>query len=284
MGNTETIGSIFSEGEKYPPYRKDKIFEEYACDYFNEYAEFIPAYWTRIINTCSAEKILISLKELANHPILDGSFCIATHDDAPLKLWGDRVKYFSAGGKVDGTIPIPLIAPNFPYAPLEKNIFAHFCGSLTHPCRQDILQFATDEGVIVKLKAWDVSISAEQEKENFDDMARAVFAFCPRGYGGTSFRLYEAIRLNCIPIYISDIHSLPFPHKVDWSKVAIICNNAKDGYETARSMTKNKISEMLEYTDSIKDNLLKFDMVCENIREIAYSDLPSSVSASSTNL
>jgi hypothetical protein len=278
------VGADVCEGQKYPPYVVNKTFEEYACDYFLSDPKFIPVYWTRIINSCLREIILNSCIELASRELADGSFCIATHDDAPIKIWDDKVKYFSAGGKVGGTIPIPLIAEDFPYLPTEKNIFAHFCGSITHDCRKDILQFAQEPEVIVKLKQWNPVVSKKDEVENFNDMARAIFAFCPRGYGGTSFRLYEAIRLKCIPIYISDIHSLPFPHKVDWSKVAIICNNAKDGYEMARSMTENKINEMLEYTDSIKDNLLRFDMVCENIKEIAYSDLPSHVSASATGL
>jgi len=265
------VGADVREGQKYPPYVINKTFEEYACDYFLNDPKFIPAYWTRIINSCSREIVLNCCMELASRETADGSFCIATHDDAPIKIWGDRVKYFSAGGKVGGTIPIPLIAGDFPYLPAEKNIFAHFCGSITHDCRKDILQFAQDPGVIVRLKQWNPVVSKEDEAENFNDMARATFAFCPRGYGGTSFRLYEAIRLKCIPIYVSDVHSLPFADKVDWKNVAIICNNAADGYAIAREMPKNRINEMLSYTESIQDNLLNFESICENIRNIAYS-------------
>jgi hypothetical protein len=31
---------------------------------------------------------------------------------------------------------------------------------------------------------------------------RSVFAVCPRGYSPTSFRLYEALQVHTIPIYV----------------------------------------------------------------------------------
>lgn len=268
MGNNQIIGSELFAGENYPPYSRGKTLEEYACDYFNDYPQFIPIYWTRILNHGTPQKIIDIFNQLKNYPIEEKSFVVSTHDDAPIKIWGEKVKYFSAGGRVDGVTPIPLVAQNFPYLPTTKTNFAQFCGSLTHPLRNDLSLFAKDDGVIIKTKTWSPKISREEEIENFREMAASTFAFCPRGYGGTSFRLYEAIRLKCIPIYASDIHVLPFPDKVRWEDVAILCNDLKEGYLKARTTSRERIAEMLFYTETIKDNLLDFNKICENIKEL----------------
>ena len=38
----------------------------------------------------------------------------------------------------------------------------------------------------------------------------SVFGLAPRGYGPTSFRLYETMQMDAVPIYISDVFWLPF--------------------------------------------------------------------------
>ena len=42
----------------------------------------------------------------------------------------------------------------------------------------------------------------------------------PRGYGPTSFRLYESIEMQSIPIYISDEFILPYSNIIDWENFA----------------------------------------------------------------
>jgi len=267
MGDHQIIGGDAPEGHKYPPYRKEKIFEEYACDYFRNDPRFIPVYWTRIINTWNNQIISHYVERLNKIVPVAGAFTIATHDDAPFRLWGDRVKYFSAGGKVKGTIPIPLIAPNFPYKPLQKDIFAHFSGSITHPIRGELLELTKEHRVVITLKAWSPNLSILDERCNFDLMARSMFAFCPRGYGTTSFRLYEALHLACIPIYASDEHWLPFQSKIDWEKLAILCNSIKEGYAMAKAITNERALEMVKYAISVRHELTDFDAVCKNIQE-----------------
>ena len=50
-------------------------------------------------------------------------------------------------------------------------------------------------------------------------MSRSVFALCPRGYGRTSYRMYEALQLGCIPVYIHDEPWLPYADELDWRRV-----------------------------------------------------------------
>ena len=45
-------------------------------------------------------------------------------------------------------------------------------------------------------------------------MSESYFSICPRGYGPTSFRLYESIAAGVVPVYISDSHFLPYAESV----------------------------------------------------------------------
>ena len=54
-------------------------------------------------------------------------------------------------------------------------------------------------------------------------MSGSTFSLAPRGLGPTSFRLYEAISLGSIPIYIwNEKRAVPFEDEVDWSELAVI--------------------------------------------------------------
>ena len=63
------------------------------------------------------------------------------------------------------------------------------------------------------LKAWD---------PEFPKIKESYFSICPRGYGPTSFRLYESIQMGTVPIYISDKFFLPYIEFLDWSEFAIL--------------------------------------------------------------
>jgi hypothetical protein len=53
-------------------------------------------------------------------------------------------------------------------------------------------------------------------------MGRSVFSLCPRGLGATSFRLYEALSVGSIPVYLWDGHPwLPYADELDWSEFSV---------------------------------------------------------------
>jgi hypothetical protein len=54
---------------------------------------------------------------------------------------------------------------------------------------------------------------------------RSIFTLSPRGFGYTSFRMFEAILSGSIPIYVwEDKCALPFEDVLDWSQFAIVIN------------------------------------------------------------
>ena len=44
------------------------------------------------------------------------------------------------------------------------------------------------------------------------------------GYGKSSFRLYEILQLGSVPVYISDIHYLPWMDELDWNDFCVPVN------------------------------------------------------------
>jgi hypothetical protein len=78
----------------------------------------------------------------------------------------------------------------------EKDIYASFIGTHTHPIREHIFN----------IKDPNYYISDQQHKENefCHIVAASLFGLCPRGYGLNSFRIAECMQYGTIPVYISD--------------------------------------------------------------------------------
>jgi xylogalacturonan beta-1,3-xylosyltransferase len=55
-----------------------------------------------------------------------------------------------------------------------------------------------------------------------DVTASSRFTLCPRGYDKATYRLYEAMQLGSVPVYISDHHVLPLADELDWEEFCVI--------------------------------------------------------------
>ena len=88
------------------------------------------------------------------------------------------------------------------------------------------------------------------QQKYIETISKSYFSLCPRGFGPTSFRLYESIELGSVPVYISDDFLLPFSDIIDWEKICIF-SNYKDIKNLKTKMVdileSKKYSEMIEY-------------------------------------
>ena len=138
-----------------------------------------------------------------NHP----SFTL--HIPEHLDFW-----LFSSGGSSPPlrTTPIPLLKQELLPVGLPKSIGVSFQGSMTHSLRQALYyRFREQFDFLDNSENW----KAISEGSNF--------SFCPRGYGSTSFRLFETLQLGTLPIYVwEDENWLPYTNQIDWTKFAII--------------------------------------------------------------
>jgi hypothetical protein len=210
----------------YPPQHIGPYMEEYYVNNFlMEQGKFkrylIPIYWTSSYihkNIGGLQQKLSSLDPGEKY------FAVCTHDDAPNEVLPPDTVVFSGGGN-KGDIPIPLICSG--YTDIKKqttrDIFCSFVGSLTHPIRQEMFQSLKDKKeYILSMDQWSDTI-IESKAETFRNiMERSQFTLCPRGYGVTSYRLYEALQLGSVPVFIYDKPWFPWETDLNWDDFCVL--------------------------------------------------------------
>lgn len=267
------------EQPAYPPYHKGKYLEQYFIDFYiknkkefdNTGYHFLPICWTDMY--LYKNNLSIKLQNTLN--TLDQTkkyFTVSQHDDAPKEKLPPNTIKFSAGGNQPNCVPIPLICSPIPNTKqTEKNIFCSFVGSATHKIRMDMLHHLVDKNdYVLKPKHWSPSIEDKRKDLFLDITARSVFSLCPRGYGATSFRLYEAMQLGAIPVYIyTDEPYIPFTDKLNWNDICILLEykDIANIDKILKQITKNKQQDMLSNIKYVYDKLFTLEGMCLNILE-----------------
>ena len=207
-------------------------FERYFDQEFsklnpNTFREYLPIHWTAYCVNSNYGGNKIAMDKLQKFiDSLDKSkkyFSIIQNDDGILNdVSGIDLLVYSMGCGKPGYYPIPLISQplNCQRVELhEKDILYSFFGINTHPIRERLVRELNNE--YVKLESIPID-------KYYDILKRSVFAICPRGYGITSFRLYESLFYSCIPIYVSDKFWEAFNIPFDIYGIKITENQIKD--------------------------------------------------------
>jgi hypothetical protein len=203
----------------HPPYCNKEMIEQYFFNHFSGYhgdRVYLPIFWTNYYVMNGYEKGDHS--EL--HKYLDSLdknkkyFTVVQYDDGVLWKPADLdLLTFAAGGI--GDIPIPLLPSHMPFpytngCKVEKSIGVSFIGGITHPIRSKLMKIP---GVTYG--------NGMNPQMYLDTIAKSAFTLAPRGYGKTSFRLYEALALKSVPVYVSDEFWLPYKKEIQWEKFTI---------------------------------------------------------------
>lgn len=223
----------------YPPHQgKDPMIEERAYNFFSNEKNiesdyiYIPIQWTAWHINPDGEygqntKPLIDFCDdlIKKHPN-EKFFTIVQYDGGTL-IPIDNCKIFASSGSFSSPIgknsvyePIPLLCNPHSGIPNEvRNNKVGYVGRPTHPIRNSMYQI---------LKEYD-GYSMHPNSVNNTNLFRSilydsVFSLAPRGFGPASYRLYESIQMNCIPIYISDEFWLPFEDDIEWNKLCLLVN------------------------------------------------------------
>ncbi len=249
----------------YPKHNKSPLIEDYAREYFasapvNSEWEYVPVGWTGYHCRNGYGKNLKPLQDFVNSLPKKKYWTIVQYDDGILVDF--QCKTFSCASK--GDYPIPVLCERHKAERLKTRYWACFSGNLrTNPIRQEMYrQLSGSAGIYIR----DSFTTASYIK----DLCQSVFALCPRGYGLTSFRLYEAMALDCIPIYISDIFWLPFQNKIDWGKCSILIReNEIDRIPgIIQNMNEKEIKERTDYIKQVSDKYFTMEGTCKEIAEI----------------
>jgi hypothetical protein len=275
------------ETPPYPPYHEGRDLEGHFIDFFFAHKKhfddtghtFIPVRWTAIYN--HHRHLAKGLQEELDRLDPRGKyFTVSQHVDAPRERLPASTLNFSAGGNAPDTVPIPLICSAIKDAPMrEKDIFCSFVGSvparvggnctLAHDLRNRMLEVLSGRpGYLLEAKQWTAMVEKDRLDRFIDITSRSEFTLCPRGYGATSFRLYEAMQLRSVPVYIfTDRPFLPFASDVDWSRLCVLLDFKDIGDLDAilKSVTAERRAEMLAYTKEIYPQFFTLEGMCANI-------------------
>lgn len=258
----------------YPPYHQGLYLEDYFINWlYNQpiktSATFIPISWTSYYNNGMCGQILQDALDLLPKDI--SYYVVCQHADAPAQRLPPNTTVFSSGGNYSQSncIPIPLICSLIPKPDLlSKDIFCSFVGSSTHLIRKEIYDtFNDDSEFYFYLSKWSQKVSQYQLDIFIHITNRSKFSLCPRGYGKTSFRLYEAMQLESVPVYVSDYHYLPWTDELNWNEFCVLIGskdvrNIKHILKDIDDVTYEK---MLMKSKEIYGKYFSLDAVCSNI-------------------
>lgn len=217
-------------GPAYPPHQAGPLIEERFHAFYLEHRDafppspvYLPVFWTSYyVNHDHARRPLRQLQEFLDTALDRDTtyFTVVQHADGIMNyLRAEQVIAFAAGGT--GDIPIPLLCDPHRAGDERRDVFASFIGSPTHPSRRRLFELARRDARFVVRHTDDI----DRTQAAFADlMRRSLFALCPRGHGKTSFRLYEALQMGAIPVYLFDDLWLPYMGELNWRRFAVLAH------------------------------------------------------------
>jgi len=279
---------------KYPPHQgRNPMIEEKFFIYFkknfkqiNSDYVYLPVQWTsfHLKNNYgeNVQPLIDYQNEIIKQMPNEKFFTIVQYDGGTLVPL-DNCRVFACSGSFNSPIgtnssyeAIPLYSD--PHRRLRKNKKKYkvvFCGRITHDLRK--LMLSTLNG-ITGYYLYDpggVEISKKDVKTFRELVGNSLFGLCPRGYGPTSFRLYETIQMGCIPIIISDEFWLPFEQYISWNKIALLVT--PDRIAEIPVLVNNLIDSgdyetMLEYGKYCYENYFSWKGIRTTVQRIIESD------------
>ena len=286
------VNDLFSEFKiertdaTYPPYHEGMYLEEYFVEKFHKEQIdtdriFIPIHWTAVFNYRASEGLQpgsknhgLRQKLFAKLSQLDPAksyFTVSTHDDAPQGVFPNDTIHFYAGGnsQLENCKAIPLIASGFKEVQdYQKMVFCSFVGSTTNPLRNHCLATLHEKpGYLIKAFQWQPNVTQDQSSLFYNLTSQSRFTLCPRGYGATSYRLYEAMQLGSIPVYVSDKHLLPWSDELDWSEFCVLIKPEDISRidEILKSYTETQIRKMQQKISQVYPSFFTIPATYENI-------------------
>ena len=180
---------------------------------------YLPVYWTRWhLNHDFAKTGVIELQDEVQKVIIDPqkTFVICQYDDGPVVDVGGAVQ-FLASRKSGKGIDIPLLSSlhKRPFFVPAKKYLAFFVGMKTHPIREAL-------GKVLAHRSDTFFLFGNKGARFFVRKAlQSYIALAPRGYGGGSFRLFEAMQLGVVPFLIGDLDTRPFKRFINWDEISL---------------------------------------------------------------
>jgi hypothetical protein len=258
-----------STSHVYPPFKNGKYMEEYIYEYLTKHQErietnwvYIPIFWTNLQNHPAFSEMKARYRTVLQiaiqiYPKNTQFFTCVQHDDGPQLPLPPQTVIF---GACSGNRILPLIyeditdrllnTPRIPWK--DKDLLASFVGTLsTHSVRQSMYdRLNSKKGIVFHSRGvWSVTVNGNDAEQFIEITNRSRFCLAPRGYGRSSFRFFEAMLMDVVPVYIwDDSEWLPYKGELDYSKfsVSISSKDLPYLYEILSVITEEEYEKMIE--------------------------------------
>jgi len=267
----------------YPPYHKGMYIEDYFFDYFTKNKIesdriYIPIFWTSIYNNNWYNKV--QQPDIQSYlDSLDPDlkyFTVCQHERAPEEILPKNTIVFSGSGKIfennksNNYKSIPLVCSKIqnPDLKKERDIFCSFVGANTHSIRRKLQeQLKGDNNYYFEMGGWVLNVPKHKEDTFKNITERSIFTLCPRGDGPTSFRMYEAMQLGSIPVYVYDVKWIPYEKELNWIDLCIFVNENEIPHikDILENIPQERIDFMKSKISEIYDEWFLLDGMCQKI-------------------
>ena len=143
----------------------------------------------------------------------------------------------------------------------DKDVLCSFVGNITSNNIQpnvrtlmfDVLS-NKNNFKLVNSGGWTPNVDTNKQNIFINTTLNSKFALAPRGYGRSSFRFFEILKLGTIPIYVwNDYDWLPFKDEIDYGKLCINIHYSQlNNLENILlNVSENDYNNMLKYYDTI---------------------------------
>ena len=195
--------------------------------------EFKKAVWT-ILNMTRPEYLYLIVSES------DFGFLGTTHEMVSLHN-SENFFILSAGGM--GHVAIPWNHCNATaFESRSDKYFLTFCGNPRSSWqRKDLMEIA--------VSVFGSDLHTCRTSKWRDTIAESRFCFSPRGIAVSTYRTFELLRLECIPVITTDrYHWLPYHPALNWSEFSVITDaaNLPKTYIKLKTMDDSEIARMRE--------------------------------------
>lgn len=218
---------------------------------------YLPVFWTRWhLNHDYARSGLEDLQREVDRVILrdEKTVTVCQYDDGPIVNLGNAVQ-FLASRRGNSGFDIPLLSAlhRLPFFAPGKTCRASFVGRLsTHPIRQlmaDALRHRDDV----------VLIDGDRGPRFFvRQCLSSDLVLAPRGYGGSSFRFFEAMQFGVPPILLGDFDTRPFKGLIDWDSCSFYLSDTANLPGLLDQVTCQSLAQMGQQCSRIYREKLAF--------------------------
>lgn len=169
--------------------------------------------------------------------------------------------------------PIPHFACSFDQALArpwdEREYLGSFQGSFqTHWTRTRLSKaFRGPDFKVVDTGMWHFEKDSQDvsRKAYIDLLGNSKVAFCPRGTGPSTIRIWEALAMGCVPMIFSDDLLLPFEEHIDWSQYVLRVPEGKVQHAESFFPSDDELKSMTERGQELYNKNFANDQLYKSI-------------------